>query len=78
MVGAKGNGKYGIAITYYSEDDNDGDKNITVDILGCDTTKLKLYLVDEANTYTPNNTYKIENNKITMRLKRNSIVYIEG
>ena len=78
VVASTGNGKYGIAVTYYAENDNEGAKKVTLDIEGYDATKLKFYLVDEANTYAPKTTYKIEDNKITMRLERNSIVYIEG
>ena len=78
VVAAVGNGKHGIAITHYSENDNDGAKKIALNIEGFDATKLKLCLVDEKSTYAPMSTYKIENNTVTMWLERNSIVYIEG
>ena len=78
VVAATGNGKHGIAITYYSENDNDGAKKIALNVEGFDATKLKLCLVDEKSTYAPMSTYKIENNTVTMWLERNSIVYIEG
>ncbi len=78
VVAANGNGKCGIAITYYTENDNEGAKRVTLDIEGVDATKLKFYLTDEAHTYVPVTTYRIENNTVTMRLERNSIVYIEG
>ena len=78
VVGAIGNGKHGIALTYYSENDNDGAKKIALNVEGFDATKLKLCLVDEKITYAPMSTYKIENNTVTMWLERNSIVYIEG
>ena len=77
VVGATGNGKCGIAITYYTENDNEGAKKVTLNIEGADAGKLKFYLVDEANTYTPK-AYKVDGNTITMRLERNSMVYIEG
>ena len=78
VVGASGNGKCGIAITYYCENDNEGAKKIVLDIEGYDATRLKFYLVDEKSTYAPMTSYKIENNTVTMWLERNSIVYIEG
>lgn len=78
VVGAKNGDKCGLMVTYYSENDNDGAKTVTVNIDGFDVSKFKFFLVDEANTFAPRTTYKIEDNKITMRLERNSIVYIEG
>ncbi len=78
VLGAKGNGKHGIAVTYYTENDNEGAKEIMLDIEGIDATKLKIYLVDESNTYTLNTSYKVEKDKITMLLERNRFVYIEG
>ena len=77
-VGAKGNGKCGVAVTYYTENDNEGTKTVELEIEGADIASLKAYLVDESNTYTPNTVYMVEGNKIIMTLKRNSIVYIEG
>lgn len=65
-------------VTYYSENDNDGAKKVTLDIDGFDASRLKFYLIDESNSYVPKTTYKVEDNKVTMRLERNSIVYIEG
>ena len=78
VVGAKNSDKCGLMVTYYSENDNDGAKKVTLDIDGFDASRLKFYLVDESNSYVPKTTYKVEDNKVTMRLERNSIVYIEG
>ena len=78
VVGAKNNDKCGLMVTYYSENDNDGAKKVTLDIDGFDASRLKFYLIDESNSYVPKTTYKVEDNKVTMRLERNSIVYIEG
>ena len=78
VIGAKNGDKCGLAITYYTENDNEGAKKIIVKLDGVDVSKLKLYLTDEKNTYTPYDTYEIENNEISMRLERNSILYIEG
>ena len=44
VVGASGNGKYGIAITYYCENDNVGAKKIVLDIEGYDATRLNIIL----------------------------------
>lgn len=77
VIGAKGNGKHGMVVTYYAEDDNEGTKDITLDIEGLDISNLKFYFVDENNTYTPSAKYKLDGNKITVTLKRNSFVYIE-
>ena len=78
VVGAKNSDKCGLMVTYYSENDNDGAKKVTLDIDGFDASRLKFYLIDESNSYVPKTTYKVEDNKVTMRLERNSIVYIEG
>ena len=77
VVGAKGNGKYGIAITYYSENDNDCSKKIALTLDGLDLSKLKFYLVDENNTYAEKEIYLAEDNQIIIHLERNSIMYIE-
>ena len=77
VVGAKGNGKQGLAVTYYSENDNDSAKIVTLDIEGANAQNFKFYLVDEKNIYT-SVTYRVDNNQIVMRLERNSVVYIEG
>ena len=77
-VGAKGNGRCGVAVTYYTENDNEGTKTVEIEIEGADIDDLEVYLVDENNTYTLNRAYRKEGNKIIMTLKRNSIVYIEG
>ena len=77
VIGATDGGKYGGVVTYYTENDNEGAKTVTLHIEGVDTASLKLYLTDENNTYTPF-ACKAEGNKITMHLKRNSFVYIEG
>ncbi|MBO5356823.1 MAG: hypothetical protein J6A95_03560 [Clostridia bacterium] len=78
VVGSKNSDKCGLMVTYYSENDNDGAKKVTLDIDGFDASRLKFYLIDESNSYVPKTTYKVEDNKVTMRLERNSIVYIEG
>lgn len=78
IVGAKGNGKHGAVVTYYTENDNCGTKDVELEIEGVDPQTLKFYLVDEDNTFTLKNTYQINGNKVKMRLAKNSFVYIEG
>ena len=76
VVSAINNGKIGTMITYYSENDDLGTKIIDVTLDGCDTTDLKVWLVDEENSMSPYLLSSFDNNKISLSLKRNSIIYI--
>ena len=76
-VGAKGNGKWGLALTYYAEDDALGEKEITLSLSGVGLASCRFYLVDEEHTYKEL-VCEIRNDTVTMRLARNSIVYMEG
>ena len=76
VVGAKGNNKYGAVVTYYTENDNEGPKEVSLEIIGVNPSELKFYLVDSTHTYEQVE-YKIINGKIIMPLERNSFVYVE-
>ena len=75
-VSARDGDRGGIMVVYYSEDDNKGAKRITLSTQGLDISDAKIYLTDANNTMTER-VPCVENGKITMRLERNSIVYIE-
>jgi hypothetical protein len=77
-VGAKLGDKVGAMVTYYSEDDNLNSKIVTIDINGADADKLNLYLTDDKVTMLKIRNYSVEEGKITIRLERNSILYIEN
>ena len=77
VLAARGEKRRGAVITYYTENDSDLAKDVELELEGVDPKSLKLYLVDENNTYTENNRYQINGNKIKMHLLRNSFVYME-
>lgn len=77
VIAACGCDKYAAAVTYYTENDNLSAKDVTISIGKAIPQGIKLYLTDENNTYTPYTSYKSDKDKITLRLKRNSILYIE-
>jgi len=78
VVAAKNGEKVGAVVTYYAENDNENSKIIEINIDGADMSNAKLYLVDEAHTYTPYTLAAFQNGKLTIRLERNSILYIEA
>ena len=78
VVAAKNGDKVGAMVTYYTENDNENSKYITIEISGCDMSKAKIYLTDENNTYIPYTKVSFVNNSLEIRLERNSIVYIEA
>ena len=78
VVSAKNGNKAGIMITYYSEDDGNTPKFVTVNVNGHDFSNAKIYITDVNQTMGENLVNKFDNGKITLRLERNSIVYIEG
>ncbi|MBQ4585083.1 MAG: hypothetical protein IJA82_02615 [Clostridia bacterium] len=77
VVGAKSGGACGIFLVYYTENDNKGADFVTLDIAGEDMSNAKIYVTDETKTMFENKIDKFENGKITLRLERNTIVYIE-
>ena len=78
VVSAKNGNKAGIMITYYSEDDGNTPKFVTVNVNGHDFSNAKIYITDVNQTMGENLINKFDNGKITLRLERNSIVYIEN
>ena len=78
VVSAKNGNKAGIMITYYSEDDGNTPKFVTVNTNGHDFSNAKIYITDVNQTMGENLVNKFDNGKITLRLERNSIVYIEN
>ncbi len=78
VVSAKNGNKAGIMITYYSEDDGNTPKFVTVNVNGHDFSNAKIYITDVNQTMGENLVNKFVNGKITLRLERNSIVYIEN
>ena len=78
VVSAKNGDKAGIMITYYSEDDGNTPKFVTVNVNGHDFSNAKIYITDVNQTMGENLVNKFDNGKITLRLERNSIVYIEN
>ena len=78
VVAAKNGESVGAVVTYYTENDNENSKIVTVNIDGWDMTKAKIYLLDASNTYTPYHKSCFENNQLVIRLERNSVIYIEA
>ena len=69
--------KAGIMLTYYSENDDVLNKRVDIEVDGIDMTGATIYITDEEFTMTPVSTRLFEENKLTLYLKRNSVVYIE-
>lgn len=69
--------KAGIMISYYAEDDNKGAKLIDIEINGFDLNGAKILITDKDQTDSPYPYSQIKDGKITLRLERNSVVYIE-
>jgi hypothetical protein len=77
VVAAKNKEKVGAMITYYAENDNENGKIVDIDVEGYDMSNAKFYLVDEDNKFTPTTKLGFKDGKLTLRLERNSILYIE-
>ncbi|MBO4983945.1 MAG: hypothetical protein J6D23_07780 [Clostridia bacterium] len=78
VVAAKNGESVGAVVTYYTENDNENSKYVTVDVNGYDMSKAKIYMVDENSMYTPYTKASFVNNTLQIRLERNSIIYIEA
>ncbi|MBO5439814.1 MAG: hypothetical protein J6A53_04075 [Clostridia bacterium] len=65
-------------VTYYSENDNASPKFVTINTEGADFSNAKIYVTDINQTMAEDLIDKFHDGKITLRLERNSIVYIEG
>lgn len=66
-----------IMLTYYAENDYLLNKSVTIEATGFDLSGAKIYITDEENTMSLYPAKEFTDNKITLYLKRNSIVYIE-
>ena len=78
VVASKNGERVGAMVTYYAENDNENSKIVDIDVSGKDMSNAKIYLVDEGNTYRPYTKAAFENGKLSLRLERNSILYIEA
>ena len=78
VVAAKNGEGVGAVVTYYTENDNENSKYVTIDVNGYDMSKAKIYMVDENSMYTPYTKASFVNNTLQIRLERNSIIYIEA
>lgn len=77
VVAASDGKKSGIMLTYYAEDDNKMAKRVELDISGINLDKARVYITDANITMLENKDISFENGKATLRLERNTIVYIE-
>ena len=64
-------------LTYYSENDNKGAKFIDIEADGFDFANAKILVTDENSTMSPLVRATASLGKLTIRLERNSILYIE-
>ena len=78
VVAASNGEKTGAIVTYYAENDNENGKNVEIEIEGKDMSSAKIYIVDESNTYAPLTKYQFADNKLSLRMERNTILYIEA
>ena len=76
-VAARNGDKAGIMLTYYAENDYLLNEAITIECEGLDLDGATVYITDEENTMTLNPVRTFKDGKMTLYLKRNSIVYIE-
>ena len=78
VVAAKNGEKVGAVVTYYTENDNENSKIVEINVEGADMSRAKIYRVDENNMYTPYHKTVFEDGKLTIRMERNTILYIEA
>ena len=69
--------KAGIMLTYYSENDDILNKRVDISTEGIDMSGSTVYVTDESFTMTPVPAKFFVDGKLTLYLKRNSVVYIE-
>ncbi|MBQ9743896.1 MAG: hypothetical protein IJW19_02105 [Clostridia bacterium] len=69
--------KAGVMLTYYTENDDLSSRGITIEAEGFDLDGAKIYITDEENTMSLYPVRTFTDNKLTLYLKRNSIIYIE-
>ncbi|MBQ8163598.1 MAG: hypothetical protein IJZ93_04450 [Clostridia bacterium] len=77
VVSARDGDRVGAMITYYSEDDGKYPKTVTVESNGADLEGADIYILDKNNTMAKERIAKFENGSVTLRLERNTVVYIE-
>lgn len=78
VVAARNGEKVGAMITYYAENDNENSKIVEINVDGADMSHATIYRVDEGNTYTPYAKTSFIDGKLTIRMERNTILYIEA
>ena len=78
VVAAKNGEKIGAMVTYYAENDNENSKIVEINVEGADMSNAKIYRVDGNNTYTPYNATAFVDGVLTIRMERNTVLYIEA
>ena len=53
-------------------------KIVEINVEGADMSKAKIFRVDENNTYTPYTKTSFVDGKLTLRMERNTVLYIEA
>lgn len=72
------NGKsHSAIICYYTDDDNAGNKEISISIDGASLDGAKVYLLDESYSMNELSQYKIKDNALSLKVRRNSVIFIE-
>ena len=75
-VCAKNGDRVAVMITYYAEDDNKWHKMVTIDA-SSELDGAKIYVLDKDRTLSLHPSAKIKDGKLTVRMERNSLLYIE-
>jgi hypothetical protein len=75
-VCAKNGDNVAVMITYYAEDDNKNHKMVTIDA-SSELDGAKIYVLDKDHTLSLHPSAKINDGKLTVRMERNSVLYIE-
>lgn len=65
-------------VTYYTENDNENSKIVEINVEGIDMSNAKIYRVDENDMYPPYRRTSFVDGKLTIRMERNTIFYIEA
>ena len=72
------NGKdHSAIVCYYTDDDNAGNKEICVNFDGANLDGAKVYLLDEGYSMNEMSQYRIKDNTLTLKVRRNSVIFIE-
>lgn len=78
VISAKNGDKGGIMLTYYSENDDARSKKVQISTRGLDIDSAKIYILDKNNTMIQDYAHSFADGKITLRLERNTVIYIEN